>query len=140
MATDLQPFHYGNRNWPGLLPDPRAVLNDPADPRVLFAAERTLLAWSRTAAGYMAIGFLIDRSSLVVAQESASRSWALAIGMGFVLLGVVLSGLSVIQYRRALASLRPADIPAGYWVNLSVCVTAVVGLLGVVLASYLALT
>jgi putative membrane protein len=29
------------------------------DPRVLFAAERTLLAWSRTSAGLMAFGFLL---------------------------------------------------------------------------------
>ena len=35
------------------------------DPRVLFAAERTLLAWSRTAAGLMALGFFVDRASLV---------------------------------------------------------------------------
>ena len=37
-------------------------MSDLNDPRVLFAAERTLLAWNRTAAGLMAFGFLVDRA------------------------------------------------------------------------------
>ncbi|HWM43495.1 MAG TPA: DUF202 domain-containing protein, partial [Burkholderiales bacterium] len=32
---------------------------------MLFAAERTLLAWNRTASGLMALGFFIDRASLI---------------------------------------------------------------------------
>jgi len=112
-------------------------LSDLNDPRVLFAAERTLLAWSRTAAGLMALGFLIDRASLVVQGAATARGGALWIGLGFVLLGVVLSGLSALQYRRALASLRPVEIPPGYWVNLSVLMSAMVALLGLALAAYL---
>ena len=38
------------------------------DPRVLFAAERTLLAWSRTSAGLMAFGFLVDRAGLEIGR------------------------------------------------------------------------
>jgi putative membrane protein len=43
------------------------------DPRVLFAAERTLLAWSRTAAGLMAFGFLVDRAGLLLQGAQAAR-------------------------------------------------------------------
>jgi uncharacterized membrane protein YidH (DUF202 family) len=46
------------------------------DPRVLFAAERTLMAWSRTAAGLMAFGFLVDRTTLLLgagAPRASSR-------------------------------------------------------------------
>ena len=50
------------------------------------------------------------------------------------LLGVVLSALSIVQYRRAVAGLRPVEIPAGYWVNLSVYAAALIGLLGIALA------
>jgi putative membrane protein len=107
------------------------------DPRVLFAAERTLMAWSRTAAGLMAFGFLIERSTLLTAGASSRPHVALWIGLAFVLLGVVLSGLSIVQYRRSVATLRPVEIPPGYWVNLSVYVSAIIGLLGVALAAYL---
>jgi len=56
------------------------------------------MAWSRTAAGLMAFGFVI----------------------AFVVLGVALSALSIIQYRRSVVTLRPVKVPPGYWVNLSV--------------------
>ena len=110
-------------------------MSDLNDPRVLFAAERTLLAWSRTCAGLMAFGFLIERGGMVV-NGPASRG-TLWIGVAFVLVGVVLSGLSAVHYRQAVASLRPVEIPPGYWVNFSVLVSTVVGLLGLALAAYL---
>jgi putative membrane protein len=110
------------------------------DPRVLFAAERTLMAWSRTAAGFMALGFLIDRSTLFAEPHAGRQTFALLIGLAFVLLGVAVSGLSIVQYRRSIADLRPVEIPRGYWVNLSVWVSALIGVLGVALAAYLVTT
>jgi putative membrane protein len=106
------------------------------DPRVLFAAERTLLAWNRTASGLIALGFLVDRGSLMT-DERAGRGFAVAIGVAFLLLGVVLNALSVVQYRRSVADLRPAEIPPKYWVNLPVLATAAVSVLGLALALYL---
>jgi putative membrane protein len=52
---------------------------------------------------------------------------------------VSLALLSVVQYRRSVATLRPAEIPPGYWVNLSVFVSIAIGLLGLALAAYLVL-
>ena len=107
------------------------------DPRVLFAAERTLLAWSRTAAGLMALGFFVDRASLVDAAGGPHRKFAAWIGVAFLLLGVVLSILSVIQYRRSVASLRKVEIPPGYWLNLGVGTSLAVALLGLLLVLYI---
>jgi putative membrane protein len=112
-------------------------VSDLNDPRVLFAAERTLLAWVRTASGMMAMGFLIDRGAVMTSGAAHAPGFALAIGLGFVLGGVLLSSLSVVQYRRSIASLRPAEIPAHYWTNLAVFTSAVVGALGLALAGYL---
>jgi putative membrane protein len=107
------------------------------DPRVLFAAERTLMAWSRTAAGLMAFGFVVDRTTVLLGDEAPRASFGLGIGLSFVVLGVLLSALSIVQYRRSVATLRPVEIPPGYWVNLSVYASAVIGLLGIALALYL---
>jgi putative membrane protein len=112
-------------------------MSDLNDPRVLFAAERTLMAWSRTAAGLMAFGFLIDRSAMIVGAAPARPVFAFCIGLAFVLLGVLLSALSVVQYRRSVATLRPVEIPPGYWVNLSLYASGLIGLLGIALALYL---
>jgi putative membrane protein len=65
---------------------------------------------------------------------------AIAIGLAFILFGAVLNVLSVVQYRRSLASLEPAEIPPGYWPNLSVVTSLAVALLGLLLALYILLS
>jgi putative membrane protein len=115
-------------------------MSDLNDPRVLFAAERTLLAWNRTAAGLMAFGFLVDRAGVIAPSAAPKPVFALWVGLVFVLLGALLCGLSVVQYRRAIASLRPVEIPARYWVNLSVHFTLLMGVLGLLLAVYLVIS
>jgi len=115
------------------------------DPRVLFATERTLLAWNRTAIALMGFGFLVERFGLflhVVMNKQAEplhRGASLIIGISFILLGVVLLVLSVRQYRKVVATLGAGEIPEGYWVNAPVLANLAMTFLGVVLAAYLAL-
>ena len=112
-------------------------MSDLNDPRVLFAAERTLMAWSRTAAGLMAFGFLIDRTATLLPGGIPRGGFAFWIGLGFILLGLLFDALAIVQYRRSIATLRPVEIPPGSWVNLSVYASALLGLLGIALALYL---
>lgn len=112
-------------------------LSDLNDPRVLFAAERTLLAWNRTTSGMMALGFFIDRTSLIAGASGADRNFAVSIGIAFLLLGVLLNALSVVQYRRSVASLRPIEIPPRYWVNMAVGTSVAMCGLGLLLVLYL---
>jgi len=95
------------------------------------------MAWSRTAAGLMAFGFVVDRTTLLVGDEGAGASFGFWIGLAFVLLGVALSVLSIVQYRRSVATLRPVEIPPGYWTDLSVYASAAIGALGLLLAFYI---
>src|SRR5258706_1801531 len=109
-------------------------MSDLNDPRVLFAAERTLLAWSRTAAGLMAFGFLIDRSGDFAIGGTGKSPQLIWVSLVLIVFGVALCALSIIHYERAVATLRPVEIPPKYWVHFSTYATVGIGMVGVVLA------
>jgi putative membrane protein len=74
---------------------------------VYFAAERTLMAWVRTALGMMALGFLIDRFGLVLRQtmpEASARLlpkfFSLWVGAVLVVVGVAMAAVASVRYLR----------------------------------------
>lgn len=118
-------------------------MSDLNDPRVLFAAERTLLAWNRTSLTLMAFGFVIERFGLFVHMlspdkiEPLQRNFSLWIGLAFIGLGAFASFTAILQYRTVLRSLKPVEFPQGYRINFGVLINLAVTLLGAALIVYL---
>ena len=118
-------------------------MSDLNDPRVFFAAERTLLAWNRTSLTLMAFGFVIERFGLFVHMlssekiEPLQRNFSFWIGLAFIFLGALASAASIAQYRTVLRGLKPVEIPQGYLVNLGVFINLAVAVLGIALTVYL---
>ena len=113
------------------------------DPRVFFAAERTLLAWNRTSLTLMAFGFVIERFGLFVhlllpkQGASAERDISFWVGIAFVLLGAYSAVTATMQYRKVIKTLKPVEIPDGYSVNGGVIINLLVAVLGIALVVYL---
>ncbi|HSD53160.1 MAG TPA: DUF202 domain-containing protein [Burkholderiales bacterium] len=114
------------------------------DPRVLFAAERTLLAWVRTSVTLMGLGFVVARFGVFLAalQGKAAPSghgvsaW---IGIAFVVLATLALAVATRQYVRFLHSLGTREIPRGYGTWLPTVTALALSVAGGLLALYLLL-
>lgn len=112
------------------------------DPRVLFAAERTLLAWNRTSISIMAFGFVIERFGLflqITGREESRifhRQLSFFVGESFMLLASLLAIYSIVQHKKILRSINVDDVPAGYNLSIGMIANGIIGILGILLSAY----
>jgi putative membrane protein len=120
-------------------------MNEP-DPRVFFAAERTLLAWLRTGLTVMGLGFVVARFGLFLRllaqhpQPAAGDQHIVAsaiLGVLFVIAGAVAILVATAQHRRFVMTLPIADLPDSYSRGFAIALSTTVGILGLLLAVYL---
>ena len=115
------------------------------DPRIYFAAERTLLAWLRTGIAVIGLGFLVARFGLFLTlirnpqAEPPAVTGSTLIGTAFVILGACLIGLSAWQHFQFSRNLTRDQRPSRYWTSFSLWVAIVLAALGASLAGYLLL-
>jgi putative membrane protein len=111
-----------------------------ADPRVLFAAERTLLAWQRSAIALMGFGFVVERFGLFLQmmahqpESGPQRSFSLGLGVLLLLLGAAVAVISARQFHQVVKNLDPAVVPPGYWTFVGVALNLLIAVIAVAFA------
>jgi inner membrane protein YidH len=118
------------------------------DPRVFFAAERTLLAWVRTGIAVIALGFVVARFGLflkVLSSQMASSTppvpapgLSTVLGVLLTVLGTAAIAAAVAEYRAFVSTLPAQDLPMRHWPSLAITFALAIASFGVVLAIYLA--
>ncbi len=117
------------------------------DPRVFFAAERTLLAWVRTGLTVMAFGFVVARFGLflrlLAIQDARSAGHAEyhnlsnAVGIALVLVGTACMVLGAFQHRSYVSTLPAEDVPRSHDPRYPIALALFLAALGLALAAYL---
>jgi putative membrane protein len=114
------------------------------DPRVYFAAERTLLAWQRSALAFIALGFVVERFGLFMRYLNLSNqinpihsAISAFIGLMLILLGIFISLLSTIQHKRFLKSLSSQEIPPSYFLFMGPLISYVLCFGGVLMVAWI---
>ena len=115
---------------------------DTRDPRIYFAAERTLLAWIRTALALMGFGFVVAKFGLFLTMINGGgppsrHGVSLIIGVALVLLGMITIAVSAVQHRRFVTTLGTQDVPMGTSTRFPLLVAWSLAALGLLIAGYL---
>ncbi|HVT35885.1 MAG TPA: DUF202 domain-containing protein [Nevskiaceae bacterium] len=117
------------------------------DPRVYFAAERTLLAWVRSGIAISGLGFVVSRFGLYLRLLALpapaplhleSPRLSAVIGAALVGMGAAASLLAALQFRGFIATLPRGDLPQRYHVAFAQLLAYGVAAAGALLCLYLA--
>jgi putative membrane protein len=118
---------------------------EPKDPRVYFAAERTVLAWIRTGLSLMGFGFVVARFGLFLRQSAAasnaadvkSYGFSIWVGTAMVLAGVFVNLTSAIRHAQIIAGLNRGDEVVGRPSYTALAVAIMLAIVGLAMVIFL---
>jgi putative membrane protein len=111
------------------------------DPRVYFAAERTLLAWIRTGLGLMGLGFAIARFGLFIRQINMTGLFAKASfpgstfsGISLIVIGVLVNVLGMLDYAHTVRELKTGAWVPGRISRMGIALASALAVVGILMA------
>jgi putative membrane protein len=112
-----------------------------SDPRVYFAAERTLLAWIRTGLALMGLGFAIARFGLFLRQVNLTGLGAeihfpgsTFTGITLIVIGVAVNLIGMVDYAHTVRTLKKGQWIPGNISRMGVALASLLAVIGILMA------
>ena len=110
-----------------------------------LANERTYLAWIRTAISIVVFGFVVARFGITLRQflrmqgnTQSESGMSLAIGVGFIAMGIFMALVSLVRYRTTMKRLDAGEFQPA--TTITTVLGVIAALFGLILAVYLIYT
>ena len=116
------------------------------DPRTYLAAERSFLAWIRTGIALMGFGFVVARFGLFLHELAAAKEltklpeagFSMPVGILLIGLGVFVNLIAAVRHHRCVKAIDAGEFRETFGTNFAIAIAAVVALIGLSVAIYLA--